>query len=178
MSEQNGARVHSYSLPYTVRSERASIVLVLVLGVFLSLLLLSLVLRSLSAVLPKVLIMCMLWGSIGALMLSIGSKKIVLLPDRICYRTLFSQREILFTNITRVELDRVMRRGYRMFLFVQVAHYVLRIDDRFADKPLFINTKPFSKKDISIVVDVIATHAPSARLDSNTRQLREGTFRG
>jgi hypothetical protein len=164
-----------YSLPYTVRSERAALIVIFFLGIIISLLLLSLIQRGPSAILPVLLLLCIVWGFIGTWMLNVVSKRIVLLPDRICYRTLFSQHEMRFEHITRVELERVRRKGYRTN---RVVRYFLRIDDNSSDKPLLINTKPFSKKNLAIVVDAIATHALSATFNDDVRQIGEDTFRG
>lgn len=165
----------SYSLPYTVRPARAVLIFIFFLGIIISLLLLSLIQRGPSAILPVLLLLCIVWGFIGTWMLNVVSKRIVLLPDRICYRTLFSQHEMRFVDITHVELERVRRKGYRTN---RVVHYFLRIDDSSSDKPLLINTKPFSKRNLAIVVDAIATHALSATLDDDAQQLRESAFRG
>jgi len=162
-----------YSLPYTVRPEKAVFGLVFILGMIISFFLLLVIQRGPSTVLPVVLLLCMIWGYIIAWILSIGLQRIVLLPDRVCYRKLFSTKEVLFADITNVMLEQVRVRGYRGY---GVIRYFLRIDARSSEKPLLINTKPFSKKDLSIVIDVITTHAPSAHLDTSLLQLREDAF--
>ena len=170
MRQQNNAE--TYPLPYTVRAGGVSFVMILVPGMFISLALLSLIGRGPAAVLPVVVIICLVWGSIGALLLGIKAQKIILLPDRICYRTLFSQREIRYAGITRIALERVEGSGYRSS---KVIRYMLRIEDR-SSKPLLINTKPFSKKNMSVVVEILAKHASSADLDTSLLRLSEDTF--
>jgi hypothetical protein len=93
--------------------------------------------------------------------------KIILLPDKLRYNTLFSSKEMFFADISRVTVKVVHGRG---------GGYI-RIDAR-SGNPLLISMKPFSKRNMSIVVDVIATCAPTAVLDENAHLLREGTFRG
>ena len=159
----------TYSLPYTVKASWVPIIIFSLLGLLISFPLLLVSGRGSSAVLPVVVILCMVWAFIGLFLIMIGKQKIVLMNDIVRSVTLFSHIDMPYTDITRVELEPVHGRG---------SGYILQIYSDFSGRQLLINTKPFSKQDISIVVDVIATHAPSARLDSNTRQLREGTFRG
>ena len=165
----------TYKLPYTAKSERKSIVILIIFGTLISLPVLSILERGPTATLPVIIFLCLLWSSIGVLMLNVVSQKIVLLPDRVIYRTLFSKRETPFRDITYVARESTMRRGYRGSQSIQ---YILRIEDRFSSNSLLINTKPFSKRNLSIIIDAIATHAPSVTLDESVRQLREGTFTG
>jgi hypothetical protein len=171
---RNKNETEPYSLPYTVRVGRASLIILFVLAVFISLLILSLIGRSLAALIPVVVLICIIWACIGVLMVFIATQRIVLLADRISYRKLFSQREMPFEDIVHVSLERVVSSGYRS----RAIRYFLRIDDRFSNKPLLINTKPFSKRNLSIIIDALATHAPNVTLDESVRQLRDGTFRG
>jgi|GEM_PF-4836238 hypothetical protein len=152
-----------YILPYTARAGRAPFIIFPILGGVISLLLVPLVLQSLSAW-PLFLL---LWGAIGLFLFWIGSSKIVLLPDRICYHTAFSRREMRFADIARVEVRAVPGRS---------GSYFIQIADRFAGKPLRISFRAFRKRDVAIVIDAIATHAPSVILDEGARQLRAGTF--
>ena len=166
MGQQNAAM--SYSLPYAVRVSWPPFVIFTVLGLLISFPLLSIIQRGPSAVLPVVVILCMVWGSIGILLLVIGLQKIVLLPDRIRYTSLFLRREMLFSDIRRIEVKATPGRG---------GGYFLEIYGASSPKPLAISVKPFPRKGISVIVDVIATHTPSVTLDQKASQLREGVFK-
>jgi hypothetical protein len=175
MSERNTTGTHS--LPYTARVEPASLLVFLVPGLFLTLIVLSMLGRGPSAVLPVVLLLVLVWLFLGTLLLRTLAK-IVLLPDRICYDTLFSKQEMFFADITQVEFDRVARGAYRIPPGIRAPQYLLRIEDQSSSKRLLINAKPFSKRDLSIVIDVIATHAPQAFLNEGALRLRDRTIKG
>lgn len=162
---QNTTRRHS--LPYIVRASWPPFLIFSAFGVVMSLSLLSIVGRGSSTFLPVLLIFCVIWVVIGSVLFWLASYKITLFADRICYRHLFSSNEMPFTDINYVELQVLGRGGY-----------ILAIRNHTSSNPLFVSLKPFSKRDISIVIDVIATYAPRARLNDGARQLRQGTFKG
>ncbi len=162
----------TYLLPRIIRAGWSPVVIFPVLGLLISLPLLSIIGRGPSAVLPVIVLLCVIWCAIAALVIVIASQRIVLQPESISYRTLFSRRKILFADITQVQLERVVGAGRGS----RTVKYILRIEDRLSDKPLLINIKSFSKRGISIVVDAIVRHSGSVTLDEGARQLREGIF--
>ena len=153
-----------FSLAYAARPSWSPFIIFFMIGGLITLTLLPLIANS--SALPLLLLV---WAPIGVFLLWLGSYKIVLLPGKLHYNMLFSRKEMFFADITRVAVKVVHGRG---------AGYILQVYGNSSDKPLAINVRPFRMRDISIVVDAIATYVPSATLDAIAREMRAGTFRG
>ncbi len=104
----------------------------------------------------------------------INSFKIILSDDKIIYKTLFSKnKEAIFSKINNMEINI----GLKHKANAKSAFYQLDIYERGSIELLSINMKPFSKRDLAIIVDTIAIKAPSAKMDELTYQLKEGDFK-
>ena len=166
MNQQNNTAFHD--LPYTVRASWTFFIILCALGLLISFALLSLIGRGPSVILPIIVILCLLWVLLLIFMLVIGSRRIVLLPDSISYRTLMSRRDIAYTEIIHIGIDRVVRTGGARG--GRAARYYLQIDTTMPEKHLRINAQVFSKRDIAFVINTIGVRVPSARLDESARQ--------
>src|SRR5437660_11082721 len=97
----------NYSLPYTVKASWALAIIFSLLGLLISLLLLSIIRRGPSAVLPVIAILCIVWVFLILLLVLFTAQKIVLLENSIRSIVLFSRHEMLYSDITRVEVESV-----------------------------------------------------------------------
>jgi len=95
---------------------------------------------------------------------------IIITDDRIICKSLFSKdEEMLLAEIKSVKfaygLNKSTKRGYGFFQLV-IAHKV-------KSKPIIINMKMLSGKDLAILVDALLTKNPSIETDKNVERIRD-----
>ena len=164
--------IDTYSLPYTAKAEWTTYLIfsiffvpILLLWVFISFQ------HPASNAWEAVLILFIM---LSIFLAWIGAFKIILQEDRLFYSTLLSKNnEILFSDITRI--------GFKVLSAEESARksalIVLEIYTKIKEAPLAINMKPFSKRDLAILVDVVSKKNPEIDMDAVTLKLKEGEFK-
>ena len=167
----------TYTLPYAIKAEWAGHMIFSILFIPISLLWIVVAYKNQSQ--NFLLPILIPWIILTIFLVWLASFKIILRTGSIFYKTLFSKgKEIPYTNIKNVEIDiglfpsgsglceRASRRGfYRLNLF---RHAI--------EEPVTINMKPFSKRDLAIIVDRITVANPSVGLDELSQSLKDGDF--
>ena len=160
-------------LPLTLKPEPIGYIIFIILGVLISLPLLSILPRGPSAILPVGILLAMVWLFVGVFIFWIAFQRIYLKADRLIFRENFATRELLYADITKVELLKQMTsvRGASM------PTYLLNFYRASSDTPFPIVPKPYSLKDLSRLLSTIHAVAPQASFDDLAQQMASGTFR-
>ncbi|HKV84283.1 MAG TPA: hypothetical protein VJN88_06985 [Ktedonobacterales bacterium] len=167
MTERGAAR--EVALPYTARVQMTPLALIAVIGVCVSLLLLAARPRGAGGVVITALLVC-LWLGVGALLLWFGSYRVTLLPDRVRYLWLGGAREIAYSELRAVTLERVGPATESS----ERPPNVLALRGATDDSALLISVRPFHERDLTILLDAIAQLAPHATLDASVQARRVG----
>jgi hypothetical protein len=114
---------------------------------------------------------------IGAILLGyflfwIDSLRISLLEDKIVYKSMFSSKEVLYSNIKKMQINIGIKRGQKGKGF-----YRLEIYSGSSKGVLTINMKPFSKRDLAILADAVTTKNPHVETDDLIRAIKEDNFK-
>jgi hypothetical protein len=137
-------------LPYTIKAERHTyLIFLFMIGPIITLSLIGTLFRA--SIWPVPVIMTILLGSIW---LVIKSFTICLLDDKIIVTSLFRRHEIRYQEISRFNF------GYKKTNRGAVPAII--IVQKNIKKPFSFPIKPFSKKDLAIVGNVMQMKAPSA----------------
>ncbi len=148
----------SYTLPYTAYAELTPSVAVGMVGLLIVLALIPQPFRV-----PAALALLFLTWRLSA-------RKIRLTSDRVRHVTLTGQRELRYSDVARLEAW--MARGRSRYGGYAVP--MLGIYARGSDEPLTISNRPFSKRDMAVLVDAIATANPAVELNRLAQMLRWG----
>ena len=170
---KNGANINSkpiYPIPYFIKAEWTAYLIFSIIFVPVSLLWTFLFFKNPHsndwiAVLISIVFL-------GVFMWWIGSFKITIDQHQITYKTLFSRLNIVnIADISKLEVS-VGLVGSESS--TNNAYYRLIIHTKNAEYPLIINLKPFSTKDIIILVNALSFINPSIELDELSQSLRDG----
>lgn len=172
MTERDESR--EVTLPYTAHVQPAPLALIAVLGVCVSLLLLAVRPRGGAGGAVMTALLVVLWLGLGALLLWLGSYRVTVLPDRVRYLRLGGEREIAYSALRDVTLERV---GPTIDAADERPPNALVLRGASDDETLFISVRPFHERDLAILLDAIAQLAPHARLDASVAALRTGADR-
>ena len=165
----------TYGLPHIIRAEWTGYLIFSIFFIPISLLWIIVGYKnpSQNLLLPDLIP----WIILTIFLIWLASFKIVLNTNGIFYKTLFSKgSEIKLSQVKKVEIavgiypserERTARGSY----------YRLNIFRNDIEKPFSINIKPFSKRDIAILIDAITIQNPSVELDKLSQNLKEGNFR-
>jgi hypothetical protein len=167
----------TYRLPYAIKAEWTGYLIFSILFIPISLLWVVVAFKNPSQnfLLPNLIPLVIL----TIFLIWLASLKIVLNSDGIFYKTLFSKGfKIKFSEIEKVGVDIGMypsgseqqgsqRRGY----------YRFNIFKHDVGDPFAVYMKPFSKRDLAILIDAIMVANPSVKLDKLSRNLYEGNFK-
>ncbi len=170
---------NTYKLPYTIRAGWTSYVVPtsIIFGP-LSLVAVLVAFKSPSHAQSFLLPDLIIFGSLTFFLIWIASFKIVLNSDSISYKTLFSKGlQVKFSEIKKVEIDIGMHSSRSKQSGRQKSYYSLNIFTHSPKQHLSINMKPFSKRDLAILIDAIMVANPSVELDRLSRNLYEGDFK-
>ncbi len=96
----------------------------------------------------------------------IGSFKVEIREYRVIYKTLFSKQEIPIEEIQRLDMIITTVQNVPAYYLNMISH----------DEKLSINMKPFSKKDLAILIDLVATKNNKIELNELATELREGKY--
>lgn len=166
VTERGEAR--EVTLPYTACVQMAPLALIAVIGVCVSLLLLAVRPRGGAGGAVMTALLVVLWLGLGALLLWLGSYRVMILPDRVRVLRLGGAREIAYSELRAVTLERV---GSTMDADERPPN-ALVLRGATADRALLISVRPFHERDLAILLDAIAQLAPHARLDASAQALR------
>jgi hypothetical protein len=170
-------KVHgTYSLPYTIKAEwTAYVVFSVIFGLLILLAAYADFVKPQSGVFVIEIIVLVIFT---VFLFWIASFRIIIDKNGIIYKTLFSQKNIVFSEIERVEIhagrstsnsEKSAGMPYRPAAFIRM--------DLFTNSNLLmINMKPFSKKNMAIVVDAINTANPNTELLGAAATLKDGEF--
>jgi hypothetical protein len=166
MKTERGA-ARQIALPYTARVRMAPLLTICVFAVCLSLLALALRPLGVGRAVVTILVLSV-WLGVAALLIWLGSYRIDVLPDRLCYARLGGQREIAYADLREVTLEQVGP------LTGQTDHppSLLRLRGASDEQTLLIATRPFHDGDLAILLDAVEQLAPRVRLDDSVRALR------
>ena len=91
--------------------------------------------------------------------------RVILEKDRIIYQTLFSRRrELFFSDVKKVKISIGL-------------YYQLNLFGARNSQPLTINMKPFSRRNLAIIIDAVASENQAVELDRLSVSLVEGDFK-
>jgi hypothetical protein len=168
VTERRQAR--EVTLPYTARVQPAPLALIAVIGVCVSLLLLAVRPRGGAGGFVITSLLVVLWLALGALLLWLGSYRVAVLPDRVRVLRLGGAREMAYSALGTVTLERV---GPAIDADERPPNALI-LRGASDDQTLFISVRPFHERDLAILLDAIAQLAPHARLDASVAALRKG----
>jgi len=97
---------------------------------------------------------------IGPLMLSVASHRITLFPDRLIYKTLFTKQEVFYSQIRNITLLPGGPRGSPVLQLMLLNN----------KNPLQMALASFDSNACSIIVNVLAQHAPNVSIDNKAKQ--------
>ena len=167
----------AYQLPYTIRAEWTGYLVFSIIFVPIALLGAFAVYKnpSSSSLAPVYLPLIVL----ALFFVWIESFRITLSADGVSYKTLLSKGfNVQFAQIKKVEVDvGLYPSGSEKQAVRNRGFYRFNIFTNDAAAPFSINMKPFSKRDLAILTDVIAAQNPSVSLDERSRRLKDGDFK-
>jgi hypothetical protein len=147
----------------------APLALIAVIGVCVSLLLLAVRPGGGAGGAVMTALLVVLWIGLGALLLWLGSYRVAVLPDRVRVPRLGGAREIAYSALRAVSLERMGPPGAATD---DRPANVLCLRGASDDQTLLISVRPFHERDLAILLDAIAQLAPQARLDASVAALR------
>lgn len=163
-----------YVLPHTTGLAPAMVVLIVAIGLG-PVVFVGLPLRFMPPEKSRDAIAAIAWvlGSWAAMfaviLLYAWVKRVQVLPGGLRSRTLRSRIELAFADIRRVEI------AVESTATADGSRYTLRISGTHG-KRIEVNMPTTPKRDLAIVVDAVATHAPHAAMSDAVRRLRTGSL--
>jgi hypothetical protein len=162
----------TYNLPYIIKVEWTAYTVFSI--IFIPFLVSALVLQDIQAqsLVLVLFLIAIVW---------LERFKISLTASSIEYQTLLSgKHSIDFSEIDKVEVDIGFSQysaGWQHYYKSRTqAYYRLNILQN-GQKTLTINMKPFSRRDLAIVMDAIYSHNPNIKMDDYSRSLKDGDFK-
>ena len=165
----------TYKLPYIIKAEwTAYLVFSILFGPIILLLLAAYYINPDSNIWQAVLFAL---GTLIIFLVWISYFKVILNSNGIFYKTLFSKGfKVNFSEINKIEIDIGMHSSGSEKQERQVGYYRFNIFTHSSEVPYTINMKPFSKRDLAILVDLAVAANPSIKLDKLAHDLYEGNF--
>lgn len=160
-------RAPSHDAAFTIHTQPAPAIVIVILGVAISVPLLTLLGRGPSALAPVLALLVAIWVALALLLARILSITVSILPDRIRYTALPRRRELPYADLATVSLERATVQGYR----TSRESTRLRLERASGGAKLVIPLEPFRRADVARIVDALASRAPGARLDPAARAL-------
>ena len=157
-----------YSIPYSIKAEWTSYLVFSILFAPITIIAAVAVFKDPSGW-PVLLVIALL---LGWILFWLGSYKILLLEDKIVYKTMFSSKEVLPSNIRKMQISIGIQQGQKGKGF-----YRLEIYPSSSENVLTINMKPFSKRDLAILTDYITINNPYVEIDNLIREIKESNFK-
>lgn len=168
----------TYKLPYTIKAEWTAYLVFSIMFVPITLLWIIDYRPDTNSWQPILILLSIL----TLFLIWIKIFRITLENNKIFYKTLFSKKELLFSDIKKIEIatgiDRTASEEMAGVSFVKRRMGAfIRMNISSKNELLSINMKPFSKRNLIIIVDAITIANSNVELDAPALALKQGDFK-
>ena len=170
------------SNPYTIRIGKAPYMVFLIPWTILSFMMINKLSKDPSDFSHSWLISLVICVGVAIIFIwGVSAYRIVIDREKMIFRTIFSKEQAMISDMKKIEVNsgstilysqpRRPTKAVSGKGFLQLAIYF-----RNSDKPLIINLKTLSPKDISVLITMLTESNPDIELDAASVRLKEGGF--